>query len=136
MRASPVVILLLATLLLTACGRKVFTVPTPVARALAPGEVIGRVERASSATPDAGERTLMSVTCQDGRLKIRTNIDQIVAASSCAPPIAQASLDQLLGMPAVITYTGDHLVIENTSSSTKLELPGTNATVGAIDGAP
>ena len=118
------------------CGTGVSGQPTPVVRQLAAGETLGKVDRTSSGTPDTSVRTVLSVTCKNGRLTIRTNVDAITAADDCAPPIPQSTLDQLLGMPAVVTYTGDHLVIENTVRGVKLELPATNATVGAIHGAP
>jgi len=110
--------------------------PAPVVRALAPGETIGRVERASAGTPESSVRTLLSVECRKGRLTVRTNVDEITANDDCARPVPQSTLDQLLGMPAVVTYTGDRLVIDSAASGVKLELPATNAMVGAIHGAP
>ena len=108
----------------------------PVVRALAPGETIGRVERASAGTSESSVRTLLSVECKNGRLTVRTNVDSITASDDCAEPMPQSTLDQMLGMPATVTYTGDRLVIESAASGVKLELPATNATVGVIDGAP
>ena len=110
--------------------------PTPVVRPLAAGEMLGQVDRASSGTPDAGIRTLMSVACENGRLDVRTNVDAISAADDCTQAIPQSTLDELLGLPAVITYTGDHLVVENAAKGIKLDLPAKNAVVGAIHGSP
>ena len=126
----------LAAFVFAACGRKVVTGPTPVTRALAAGETIGRVDRASAGTPDSSVRTLLSVECKGGRLTVRTNVDFITASDDCATPISQATLDQLLGMPAIVTYTGEHLVIENAAKTAKLDLPARNAAIGAIDGSP
>ncbi len=125
-----------AALVFVSCHSGTSGQPAPVVRALAPGETIGRVERASAGTPESSVRTLLSVECKNGRLTVRTNVDSITAADDCAAPMPQSTLDQLLGMPAVVTYTGDRLVIENVGSGVKLELPGKNATVGAIHGAP
>lgn len=120
-----------------ACGAALKApIPTPVARALTSGEVIGGVARASTGTPQAGVRTLQSVSCQNGLLTVRTNVDNITATDDCAAPILQATVDQLLGVPITVTYTGDHLVIENAGRGIKLNLPGKNAMVGAIFGAP
>ena len=135
-RAALPFIAALAALAFVACGRTTGPKPTSVTRPLAAGETIGRVERASVGTPESSVRTLLSVECKDGRLLVRTNVDAITAAGDCTKPISQSTLDQLLGQPAVVTYTGDRLVIESASSNVKLELAAKNAVVGAIDGAP
>jgi len=126
----------LAALTFVSCGRTTGPKPVSVTRALAVGETIGRVERASAGTPELSVRTLLSVTCRSGRLIVRTNVDAITATGDCAAPIPQSTLDQMLGLPAVVTYTGDRLVIESAATGVKLELPAGNATLGAIHGAP
>ncbi len=133
--AAPLAAALVA-LVVAACGRTTGPKPTSITRALAPGETIGRVDRASAGTPASDVRTLLSVECKDGRLTVRTNVDVIEAADSCATPIPQSTLDQLFGLPAVLTYTGDRLVIENAARGVKLDLPATNATLGAVHGTP
>ena len=138
-RLLPFVGTVVATLVpvaFAACGLSLSGSPTPVVRALVPGETIGRVERGSAGTPESSVRTLLSASCADGRLLVRTNADAITAVSDCATPIPQSTLDQLLGQPAVVTYTGDRLVIESAGTGVKLELPAKNAVVGAIRGAP
>jgi hypothetical protein len=135
-QAALPVIAALAALAFVACGRTTGPKPTSVTRPLAIGETIGRVQRASAGTPESSVRTLLSVECKDGRLLVRTNVDAITADGDCAIPISQSTLDQMLGQPAVLTYTGDRLVIESAASSVKLELAAKNAAVGAIDGAP
>lgn len=120
----------------TACRPSTSDRPPPIVRQLAAGEVIGRVERASAGTPESSVRTLLSVSCTGGRLLVRTNVDAITATGDCAAQIPQSTLDQMLGQPAVVTYTGDRLVIESAARGAKLELAAKDAVVGAIDGAP
>ena len=110
--------------------------PTPVLRPLAAGEILGHVDRASASTPTAGVRTLLSVTCTGGRLVVRTNVDSITAPDDCTQVIPQPTLDGLLGLPAIITYTGDQLIIENVARGVKLSLNARNAKIGGIDASP
>jgi hypothetical protein len=126
---------IIAATVLAGCSLGVNGRPTPVTRALVPGETLGRVERASAGTPDSAVRTLLSVTCRDGLLGVRTNADAISAEDDCTTAIPQSTLDQLLGQPVVVTYTGERLVIEN-AAGLRLELPAKNAVVGAINGTP
>lgn len=135
-RAAVPVIAAMAALAFVSCGRTTGPKPTSVTRPLAAGETIGRVERASAGTPESSVRTLLSVSCTNGRLLVRTNADAITAVGDCATSIPQSTLDQMLGQPAVLTYTGDRLVIESAARGVKLELAAKNAVVGAIDGAP
>jgi hypothetical protein len=103
-------------------------------RPMAAGETLGKADASSGA--DVAARTLLSVTCRDGQLVVRTNLDAISAADDCTQPIPQAALDRFIGLPVIITYTGERLVIENVAAGIKLELTAKDAAIGAIDGTP
>lgn len=118
------------------CGTGARGTPTPAVRPLAAGETLGQVDRADAGTPTSGVRTLLSVTCQAGKLFVRTNVDSISAPDDCTQPIPQSTLDAFLGLPVVITYTGDQLIIENVARGAKFALNARNATVGEIHGSP
>jgi len=133
---AAIAIIFAAVLAFGACTTGGPGAPTPVVRPLAAGETLGQVDHASAGTPTAGVRTLLSVTCTRGRLVVRTNVDSITAPDDCKQPIPQATLDAFLGLPAVITYTGDHLIIASIAGGAKLTLTARNATIGDIHGSP
>jgi hypothetical protein len=110
--------------------------PAAVARPLAAGETLGKVDRSSSQASASGIRALLSVTCRNGQLIVRTNLDGIAAADDCTQMISQAELDQFLGQPVLITFTGDHLIIESLTRTNKLELTAKDAMLSAVNTTP
>ncbi len=122
----------MAALAFGPCGEGVRGKQTPTARSLSDGETIGKVDRASSPESGVAVRTLLSVTCRGGQLIVRTNLDAISGGSDCKQPIPQAALDQFLGRPVVITYSGGKVVVESAGVAARLELEAQDATVGQV----
>jgi hypothetical protein len=125
-----------ATIAYVACTTGGPGAPTPVSRPLASGETLGRGAKGSEGTPDASVRTLLSVTCKSGRLVVRTNVDAITAPDDCTQLIPQSTLDEFIGLPVVITYTGERLNFENIARGAKFSLNAKNATMGVIRATP
>jgi hypothetical protein len=103
-----------------------------MSRPLAEGETIGL---SGSTTPDAAEaRTLLSLSCVNGRLIVKTNLDGIVGAMDCVTQPPQAALEQFLARPVVITYSGGHLLLKNPTAS--LDLTASDIRVTASNATP
>jgi hypothetical protein len=133
--ASTLAVVAVAAMAFGPCGTGVRGKQPSKARPMVAGEVLGKVDApVDGATPTA-VRALLSVTCRDGEVIVRTNIDGISAINDCTRPIPQSLLDQFIGQPVVITYTGDVLRVEN-SAAGKLEIPAKDAKVGLIDATP
>ena len=133
--AVALAVVAMAALAFGPCGTGVRDKQASKARPMAAGEVLGKVDAPSADGTPTIARTLLSVTCREGVVVVRTNVDGISALMDCSRPVPQSSLDRFIGVPVVITYTGDVLRVEN-SNAGKLEIPATDATVGLIDATP
>jgi len=125
----------MAALAFGPCGTGVRDKQPSKARPMVAGEVLGKVDAPSPDGTPTVARTLLSVTCREGVVVVRTNIDGISALMDCSRPVPQSSLDRFIGVPVVVTYTGDVLRVENITAG-KLDIPATDARLGAIDATP
>ncbi|MBI5285529.1 MAG: hypothetical protein HY874_10590 [Chloroflexi bacterium] len=133
--AATLAVVAMAAMAFGPCGTGVRDKTPSKARPMVAGEVLGKVGAPSADGTPIVARTLLSVTCREGVVVVRTNVDGISALMDCSRPVPQSSLDRFIGVPVIITYTGDVLRVEN-SNAGKLEIPATDATVGSIDATP
>jgi len=110
-------LVLAAALASGACGKQTrATSPVP-GRPLAEGETIGRIVPASASTAVSAQvHVLLAVECRDGRLYVRTNVEDVQAAMSCGDLQPQPAFEALFGQPVSITYSGGRVVIENVTA--------------------
>jgi hypothetical protein len=88
---------------------------TPVAD----GESIGKIERSAGGTAVVTDvRTLLTLSCGNGELTIRTNLDALAGGMDCSRMVGQSVTDRFLGQPVVITYAGGAVQIENPTAGT------------------
>ncbi len=133
--AVALVFVAMAALAFGPCGTGVRDKQASKARPMVAGEVLGKIDAPSADGTPTVARTLLSVTCREGVVVVRTNVGAISALNDCTRPVPQSSLDRFIGVPVIITYTGDVLRVENANAG-KLEIPAMDATLGLIDATP
>ena len=122
---------------LGACSKST-TPPKPSAKTpLADGASIGKIERSAGGTAVVTEiRSLLTLNCAAGQLTLRTNLEAISAKMDCSRMISQPILDRFLGLPVVVTYSGETLQIESPVAGT-IVLPNVkDATLEEIRATP
>lgn len=104
---------------MAACGSSSPALKHVVRTPIADGQSIGKIERSAGGTAVVTSvRSLLSLTCRDGILTLRTNLEILTGKMDCAQMIAQAIADRFLGQAVVATYTGGNLQIENPNAGT------------------
>jgi hypothetical protein len=91
------------------------TATTPVAD----GESIGKIERSAGGTAVVTDiRTLLTLSCGDGQLTLKTNLETLTGGMDCSRMVGQSIADRFLGQPVAVTYTGGAVQIENPAAGT------------------
>jgi hypothetical protein len=86
------------------------------AHPLAEGETIGTSEHSTGGTAVASSViTLLTMTCTNGQLVVRTNLRTITGNMDCAQEVPQATLERFYGQAVGISYAGGRLRIESAS---------------------
>ncbi len=110
---------------LVACGsnssaKKSSTATHP----LADGATIGKIERSAGGTAVVTNvRSLLALSCREGEVTLRTNLEALIGSMDCSHMITQSIADRFLGQPVVVTYGGGNLQLENPTAGT-IVLPG------------
>jgi len=100
------------------------------------GFSIGEIKRLPGGTAVPTDvRTLMSATCADGRLVVRTERESVVGQMDCSQMIPPQVVDRFRGKPVAISYNNQRLRIESVSEGT-VELTVMNAAIGAGNASP
>lgn len=88
---------------------------TPVAD----GESIGKIERSAGGTAVVTDiRTLLTLSCSNGQLTLRTNLETLTGGMECSRMVGQSIADRFLGQPVAVTYSGGAVQIENPTAGT------------------
>jgi hypothetical protein len=104
---------------------------------LADGASIGKIQRSAGGTAVVTEvRSLLTLNCAADQLTLRTNLEAINGKMDCSRMISQPILDRFLGLPVVVTYSGETLQIESPVAGT-IVLPNVkDATLEEIRATP
>ena len=118
------------------CGGSAPSKKTPATHPLAEGATIGKIERSAGGTAVVvNVHTLLTLSCINGQLVVRTNLETLAGSMDCARMIPQSEVERFLGLPIVITYAGGRLRIESPTAGT-LELPATDVSVSDVNATP
>jgi hypothetical protein len=104
-------------------------------RALAEGETLGKIERAAPGTAAVEVQTLLSVTCVNGQVIVKTNRHGIFGTSDCTQVAPLAAIDAFVGKTVAITYTNGRLSITNVGAG-RLEFAAGDAQISDVDDTP
>jgi hypothetical protein len=109
---------------------------TPVIHDLADGKTIGKVIRGNDGTPEANAViSLVGVSCDAGKLIVRTNVSSIVGEMDCAKLPPQAAIERVLGQQVIISYNGGKVRIE-TVNGTAVEVEARSPKITENDVTP
>lgn len=110
--------------------------PPGSGEALESGESLGGIERLPGGTPVATDvRTLLAATCADGRLTLRTSLEEVTAKMDCGQMLPPSIVDQFVGQPVVVRADKGRIIVENATAGT-MNFPASDARVAEVTGAP
>lgn len=117
------------------CGSAKRAAP-PAGRLLADGESIGKIDPASNSTAvSAKVHVLIAAECRDGRLYVRTSVENLDATMQCADLPPRPALEPYFAKQVSITYSGRQVLIENDTVG-KLALKATDPRVTEVNVTP
>jgi hypothetical protein len=100
------------------------------------GQTLGKIDRLPGGTAVASSVvTLLGLSCVNGKLLVRTNLQSIAGKMDCAQQIPQATLDKFYGQSVSIVYANGRLRIDSVSAGT-IDLPVQDATVTELNATP
>lgn len=139
-RARPHITLALAAVLAlgfaTACETESKSPRERGASQLEEGGELGEIERRPGGTAVATDvRTLVSVTCTDGTLFLRTSAELVRASMPCDRMPPQSIIDKFVSQTIAVRYADGRLTMDSVTAGT-LELPATDPQVFATDATP
>lgn len=105
--------------------------PTPVVRALADGEVLGKVERGAS----GDILTLVGISCDNGKLIVRMGSKTVTGAMDCKDAPPQALVERVLSKQVTVTYASGKVRVESTNGES-VEVPATSVMVTESNATP
>lgn len=110
--------------------------PSGSGEALESGESLGEIQRLPGGTPVATDvRTLLAATCADGRLTLRTSLEELTANMDCGQMLPASIVDQFVGQPVVVRADEGRIIVENATAGT-MNFPASDARVAEAAGAP
>lgn len=131
MRSRKLLLAAAAAVAVVACQSGATPSKSPTPRPMAEGEIVGGPAMSST----SAVRSLLSLSCVNGQLILKTNLEGIVATMDCATEPLQAVLDRFLGQPVTIAYTAGKLHIANPNGGA-LDIAAAGATIRETDATP
>ncbi len=120
----------------TACQTGSKAPREPGASQLDDGGELGEIERLPGGTAVATDvRTLVSVTCTDDTLFLRTSAELVRASMPCDRMPPQSIIDKFVSQTIAVRYAGGRLTMESVTVGT-LEFPAENPKVFEDDATP
>lgn len=100
------------------------------------GETLGKIDRLPGGTAVVTSViTLLTVSCINGDLIVKTNLQLITGKMDCAQQIPQATLERFYGQAVTVGYAKGRLRIDSVSAGT-LDLPVKDATITNVNATP
>ena len=100
------------------------------------GATLGKIDRLPGGTAVASNViTLLAVSCLNGDVIVKTNLQLIVGKMDCAQLIPQATIERFYGQAVTVGYAAGRLRIDSVSAGT-IDLPVKDATIANVNAAP
>lgn len=117
-----------------ACDSGTAGPPTPPARTLAEGDVLGKVDRTASGG-EGNILTLVGLSCDNGKLIVRMRETTVTGTMDCLALPPQAAIDRVLSKQVTLTWAGGKVHIE-TVNGASVDVPATDVAVTVTDATP
>lgn len=130
--AVALVVIAVVAVVAAACGGTgAPSSPTPVVRALADGEVLGKVERGAS----GDILTLVGISCDNGKLIVRMGSKTVTGVMDCKDAPPQALVERVLSKQVTVTYANGKVHVESTNGEL-VEVPATSVMITESNATP
>lgn len=127
---------LTATFAAAACRSGTDAPRPPGATTLEDGGELGSIERLPGGTAVASDvRTLLSASCIDNVLYLRTSAELVTASMPCDRMVPQAIIDKFVSQTIAVRYADARLTMESVTAGT-VEFPATDPKVMPNDATP